>query len=357
MREVFDELWIIDLEGDNLGARKTENIFAIRTPVAIAVGFREGPPKPSTPAKVWKTQVTGTRQEKLASLDGAEGFEDFPWRKCSSDWDHPFYPSGTGSYFVWPAVTEVFPWQHSGSQLKRTWPIGETKEVLTRRWYKLIGYLPSERRKAFRETRDRKVSGIYPTLEDPYLRQPSLARLGLDSPLPSIRPYSYRALDRFWVLADSRVGDFMRPELWGAHGSEQTYITSLLTKVLGYGPAAMVAAAIPDLDHFCGRGAKDVIPLWRDAEATQPNVTKGLLDTIAAVYGTATPPERLFAYAYGILAQPAYTEQFWEDLELPPPRLPLTKDGALFQRVADYGARLLNLHTYGERFAVLKTQT
>ena len=32
MREVFDELWIIDLEGDSLGARKTDNVFAIRTP-------------------------------------------------------------------------------------------------------------------------------------------------------------------------------------------------------------------------------------------------------------------------------------------------------------------------------------
>jgi hypothetical protein len=27
LREAFDELWIIDLEGDNLGARKTENVF------------------------------------------------------------------------------------------------------------------------------------------------------------------------------------------------------------------------------------------------------------------------------------------------------------------------------------------
>ena len=31
MRQVFDELWIIDLEGDSIGARKTENVFAIRT--------------------------------------------------------------------------------------------------------------------------------------------------------------------------------------------------------------------------------------------------------------------------------------------------------------------------------------
>jgi len=37
MREAFDELWIIDLEGDNLGARKTENVFNIQRPVAIAI--------------------------------------------------------------------------------------------------------------------------------------------------------------------------------------------------------------------------------------------------------------------------------------------------------------------------------
>ena len=61
--------------------------------------------------------------------------------------------------------------------------------------------------------------------------------------------------------------------------------------------------------------------------------------------------ERLFAYAYGILAQPSYVERFWEELELPPPRLPVTKNADLFRRVAAHGERLLYLHTYGQRFA------
>ena len=59
----------------------------------------------------------------------------------------------------------------------------------------------------------------------------------------------------------------------------------------------------------------------------------------------------MFAYAYGILAQPDYVRRFWDELELPPPRLPITRDAALLQRVAEHGARLLYLHTYGERFA------
>ena len=113
MREVFDELWIIDLEGDSLGARKTENVFAIRTPVAIAIGVRNSKPDHEHPACVRKVRLTGTEQEKLGALDAAEALTDFDWRECASDWDAPFMPYETGGYFDWPAVTDVFPWQHS----------------------------------------------------------------------------------------------------------------------------------------------------------------------------------------------------------------------------------------------------
>ena len=152
-------------------------------------------------------------------------------------------------------------------------------------------------------------------------------------------------------MRDARLGDFYRPVLHRAHGEKQVYITSLLTEVLGEGPAATAASMVPDLHHFCGRGAKDVIPLWRDTAATQPNVTKGILELLGTTHGAAASAERLFSYAYGILAQPAFVDRFWEELRLPPSRLPITKDGALFERVAEHGARLLYLHTYGERFA------
>ena len=99
MREVFDELWIIDLEGDSLGARKTENVFAIQIPVAIAIGVRDGKPDPKRPARVWKVRLTGTEQEKLGALDAAGVLADLPWRECATDWDAPFFGSGDGAYF------------------------------------------------------------------------------------------------------------------------------------------------------------------------------------------------------------------------------------------------------------------
>ena len=59
MRRTFDELWILDLGGDNLGARKTPNVFAIRIPVAIAIGAR-GKRKSREPAAVvWHAKIEG----------------------------------------------------------------------------------------------------------------------------------------------------------------------------------------------------------------------------------------------------------------------------------------------------------
>ncbi len=351
MREVFDELWIIDLEGGSLGSRKTENVFAIRTPVAIAIGVRNGPPRPDTPAKVWKTRLSGSEKEKLAALGFVTSLDDLAWRECSSAWGAPFFPEESGAFSGWPPVTDVFPWQHSGTQLKRTWPIGEAKGVLDRRWRRLLEMPVENMSDSFRETGDRKVSERYPALLDANIQQPSLASLRAKQSWPTVTRYGYRSFDRQWIIADSRVGDRMRPDLWRVHSKEQVYMTSLLTSVLGEGPAAVATAEIPDLHHFRGSfGGRDVIPLWRDAEATQPNLVSGLLETLGETYGLPVSPQSLFAYAYGILSQPAYVEMFWDELEMPPPRLPITKDADLFRRVAEHGARLLYLHTYGERF-------
>ena len=350
MREVFDELWIIDLEGDSLGARKTDNVFAIRTPVAIAIGIRYGSPSPDTPARIHKVKLTGSEREKLEILDGVESFDDLDWRQCSPDWDGPFYPTGTGAYLDWPSITNVFPWQHSGVQFKRTWPIGETRELLEQRWRALLSQPPEGRSRLFRETRDRSVRRESPRLIEKG-SDPAIATLGADAQTPEIVPYAYRSFDRHYILGDARLGDFCRPVLHRLHSSQQLYMTSLLTAVMGHGPAAVATAAIPDLDHFRGSfGGKHVIPLWRDAEATEPNVPGGLLEAVSAIHGASISAERLFAYAYGILSQPEYVRRFWDELELPPPRLPITKDSALFVRVADHGEGLLYLHTYGQRF-------
>ena len=349
MRRTFDELWILDLEGDSLGARKTQNVFNIQTPVAIALGVRYGEPKPDEPAKVHYAKLEGTRESKLEQLSQIKSINDVTWQDCLSDWQAPFLPEGTGDYYSWPLLTDLFPWQHTGSGYYRTWPIGETKEALKKRWQSLISAPVDARAKLFDETADRKITKEYKDMFS-NTKMPSVSVLGYDATVPEIFRYGYRSFDRQWAFVDNRLGDRPKPVLWKDFGSEQVYMTTMLTKVLGLGSAAAVSAYVPDKDYFCGRGGKDVIPLWRDAAASEPNITAGLLDVLSQVYGVAVSPEDLFSYVYGILASPSYVETFSEELVLPGPRLPVTKDAALFREVAALGRSLIGLHTYGERF-------
>jgi len=351
MRQTLDELWIIDLEGDSLGARKTENVFNIRVPVAIAVGVRYGGPNPDKPATVRYAKITGTQSEKLSHLDSVRSFDDLDWAECFSGWMEPFLPVGEGNYFDWPLLTDVFPWQHSGSQFKRTWPIGETRAVLEARWRALVSAPRNQRPALLKETRDRKAAGSYAPLDGAGPRLRPINTLAADAPPPPVTRYAFRSFDRQWVLADARLADYPKPVLWQSLSNRQVYITSILSDVLGAGPAATVAGQVPDLHHFSGRGGKDAIPLWRDSAAAQPNVTTALLDRLSSAYGREVKPEDLFGYCYAVLAGPGYVQRFSEELTIPGPRIPLTKAGKLFRRAADLGRHLIWLHTYGTRFA------
>lgn len=353
MRQTFDELWIIDLEGDNLGARKTENVFAIQTPVAIAIGVCYSQPQPEVSAKVHFTRIDGTTEEKLASLENIHSFEDLQWRECSTNWTDLFLPVSNTDYGNWAKLTDLFPWQENGIQFKRKWTIGENKEVLQERWQTLINASksPGTQKKLFKETDARKISKQYPSLEDRgNLLAPIANLLSKDLPVEPIR-YAYRSFDRQWTLLDNRLCDRPRPNLRRSHGNRQVYLTSLLSEVLGEGPSAVVTALIPDLHYFRGSfGGKHIIPLWRNSEATEPNITNGVLQILSNTLNYNISPEDFFAYCYGILATPKYVKEFWNELETPGPRIPISKNRDLFIKVVEIGRTLVWLHTYCERF-------
>lgn len=354
LRRTLDELWIIDLEGENLGARKTENVFNIQTPVAIAVGVRYGEPDPASPARVRHVRVDGTSEEKLAKLRGVSDFDDLDWRECFSGWQETFLPEGEGEYFSWPRLTEVFPWQQGGVKAGRTWPIASDKATLEERWKTLVSSERSERKPLFKDSSTGKQHSMNVSMNWLPVPASGLAISGLeeDAPQPALQRYAFRSFDLQWILADARLIDRSSPSLWRAHGDRQVYLTSLLTEVLGEGPTATATAEIPDLHHFRGSfGGKHVIPLWRDAAGTVPNVTGGVLGALSEACGEEVTAEDLFCYAYAVLYSPSYTERFWDQLTLPGPRLPITREAELFRRGAELGRELIRLHTYGERFA------
>ena len=258
LRRVCDEVWILDLGGEGRGTRRSGNVFAIRTPVAIAVAFRaKGAGDETRPAVVRYVRIEGSREEKLSALGAVEGFGGVAWRDCAGGWQAPFRPAGEGEYFGWPLLTDLMPWQHSGVQFKRTWPIAPDAETLGRRWRALLACAdPAERARAFKETRDRTIGFRPPPLSEDGETGRPIAGLPRDAPAPRVERYAYRSFDRQWILVDTRLGDYLRPDLWRVHGARQVYLTSLLYHPLDGGPALTACAHVPDLHHFSGRGQR-----------------------------------------------------------------------------------------------------
>jgi predicted helicase len=194
------------------------------------------------------------------------------------------------------------------------------------------------------------ISERYFPLRAGVKRDQSIGSLPRNAPAPNIERYAYRSFDRQWILADSRLGDYLRPDLWAIHSDAQVYLTTAFTQALSSGPSLTACARVPDLHHFSGRGAKDAVPLYRDAKGKDANILPGLLDIMSKEYNRKVTPEDFLAYVYGVLAQPAFTARFAEELGTRELRAPITKDAALFSQVRDVGAKLLWLHTYGQRF-------
>ncbi|WPZ04243.1 type ISP restriction/modification enzyme [Blastomonas marina] len=351
MRRTFDELWIVDLGGDNLGTRKTPNVFNIQTPVAIAIGVTHGKPDRGTPAKVHYAKVTSESQSgKLTILDGLKGIKSLSWSDCPVDWHKPFLPVGKGDYFEWPKLIDIFPYQRSGSKFGRSWPIAETRELIEQRWMTLLAKTGKERQKLFKNNQYRKIERQY---RDHVTRNklPTIASMKVGSDCPKISRYAFRSFDRQFAMEDIRFNDRMGEVLWRLQGEHQLYLISLATESLAEGQGIIATSAVPDLHHFRGSfGGKDVIPLYLDAECSQANITEGLLDLLEFALGKKPSPEDLAAYVYAVLGGQSYTSRFWNELETPGTRVPLTKDGEVFARAAKLGRKLIWLHTYAERF-------
>ena len=389
MRQTFDELWILDLEGDNRGTRQTENVFNIQTPVAIAIGyrksrlpstdewyptgFREEPPEeePKTPARVYYAKLPDVPREaklemlsqietpgknKTLSLSQEQGelgkpFSSFflEWRECPADWQAPFMPEGEGSFFAWPQLPDLFPWNHPGAKFHRAWPIGETEELLRKRWKALVSAPPEKRAELFRESGDRTIS-FSTKMKIPGGNQPSIEELNRNAPMPKIRSYSFRSLDRQLALDDIRLCDRPRLPLRQSISEKQIFLITLQAIPLGEGPAVSIAPHLPDMSCFRGSFGGAVFPLYRDKHGKEANITEGLLPQLSKQYGRRVTPEDLAAYVAAILGGQKYTDLFREELTTPGPRIPLTKDGALFRKAAKLGSRLIWLHSYAQRF-------
>ena len=311
LRRAFDELFVLDLGGESRGARTEENIFDIRIPVAIAVGICSGRPG-GEECIVRYLRISGNRVDKLDQL-GKILLKDVSNVVIGKNLDR-FTPRSDSSYYDWPKITELFPWIHSGCLIARTWPVGESKTILNKRWRTLLDEVPRLRGPLFKETTTEAKDRTIDTAPLPLLhagpRLRPLRELDIGDQPESIERYGFRSFDRHWVLADNRLADRPRPVLWRTRGPKQIFFTTMTSSKLGQGPAVTATPYVPDYHHFAERGAKDVMPLYRDSGGHMPNVTDGLITDLSERLGTDVSAEDLFAYVYALGGTAAFGDRF-----------------------------------------------
>ncbi len=346
LQETADGVEVLDLRGSVYNAIEgDENVFDITIPVAIAQAYRMHGPHDKH-AEVRFARLIGTRETKLSELAKTEPVATV--QLDDLELGAPFAIQGGSSWSAATPLSDLTPWSQQGMIASRTWVYSPDPQALRLRFAKLIREPDVElKRELFKESDFAKVDIAKPGLEGFPHREVAISEE--DDIVALASRCGYRSFDRQWLIADDRVLHSPRPVFWETHSDRQIYMIEQHAHVVQTGPGVVFSAMIPDVDHFDGRGGR-ALPMYRDAEATQPNITPGLLDFLSESLGVELGVEDLYAYTAGAVAHSGFVARFQEELINPGLRMPLTAEPELFQRVAALGRRVIWLHTYGERF-------
>ena len=345
LRSVFDELHVIDLGGEGRGAELDENVFEIRTPVAICFAIRTAGVK-ANPCRVHYARITGTRSEKFQKLGALSLSDSHLFEEVRGEGLSPFVPRNADERRFLIPVIDLMPWTARGVQFSRTWPVGESPEVLEERWRALVAAKPSARDELLRRSRDAQSERRYRSfLGNGELRPIRELRTG--SKPDSIERLAFRSFDRRWCIADRRVIDMPRPPLWAVRGPKQLFFSTLVQQRLTNGPHLVASVDVPDLNAFNNRGGL-VIPQWRDVLGSEPNLTEGLLEIWSTSLGEPLVPEDAFFYIYGCLGTAAASDVLGDKVEDRGPVVPLTTKQLDFRAMVELGRKLVWIHTWGE---------
>ncbi|MGY6709020.1 MAG: type ISP restriction/modification enzyme [Rhizobiaceae bacterium] len=357
LRRSCSQIWVIDCSPDGHQPEVKTRIFqGVQQPVCIVLAARTLGKDKEAPAKVrFRALPRGTREEKFAALDKLALDQD-SWQDCPSGWRAPFYPSASGEWAAFPELKSFFEYDGSGVMPGRTWIISPDRQSLEERWNRLIAEKDAAKQEELFHPHLRQGK-----LGDKHSRKAITAGLqGHEERLGAVRDdgqsviapirYGFRSFDRQWIIPDARLINQPNPALWKAYSPKQVFLTALERAAPKSGPSITFSGAIPDLDHYNGRGGR-AHPLWRDAAAKVPNISPRLLGVLADVYGDPVSAEDVIAYLAAVMSHPAFTAHFQPDLVQPGLRVPLTADPGLFAEAVVLGREVIWLHTYGERFA------
>jgi hypothetical protein len=357
LRRDCKAIWVIDCSPEGHRAAVSTRIFeGVQRPVCIVLAARTpGKNRNIAGSLRFSTLPLGDRKKVKFPALAALSLKS-AWTKGPSGWRDPFLPEDDGAWANFPALQDLFVYNGSGVMPGRTWVIAPDTQSLGERWDRVVQESDLEKKELLfhPHLRGGKPGDkhIHKSVSS-VLRGHAANRWPMGREKGEVTPpvrYAFRTLDRQWIIPDARLINQPNPTLWDTHSEKQVYLTALEQAPVTSGPAVSLTNQIPDLDHYHGRGGR-VFPLWQHTSATVSNVRPEVLALLSAMLGIEVSPEDVMAYLAAVMAHPAFTERFKQDLIRPGLRVPMTADAELFAKAVAVGREVIWLHTYGERFA------
>ncbi|MCK9280878.1 MAG: N-6 DNA methylase [Melioribacteraceae bacterium] len=362
----FDEIYILDLHGNNLKKEKApdgskdENVFDIQQGVAIAFFIKH---KKSKTKSIFHQEIYGLREAKYNWLN-KHTIENVRWKKLKPKTPYYFLISRderySKGYNEYPSVQEIFPINNVG--------------LVTARDSFAIDFELDKLKRRVKDFTDLKITDdeirIIYKLKDSSTFKLSKFRNQLsgevwDKYFKNIlyRPFDLRKIVYTKWIIERPIYETMKHMLkensalcigrqFGVIGGD-TY------------DIVFVSENLVDFNLF-RRGGELVFPLYIypeqkrkksslasqmmmfepaiDYEAKQPNINPELFAELNMTYQKEVTPEELFYYIYAILYSNTYRTKYVEFLKIDFPRIPFTKGYKLFIQLGTLGKKLAELH-------------
>lgn len=316
--KTFDKIYTINLHG-NGNKKETcpdgsadENIFDIKQGVSINIFVRTGVKGKNELGKVFYADLYGRREEKYLYLT------ETPLSKVAYQELKTIEPM----YLFIPIDKEMEALYNRGikvSELFHTLSVG----IVTAKDDILIGMTKQDLSKQFCSFDSRPFESSL------------------------IKKISYRPFDVRYLYYDCDLIERPRDKV---------------TKHFIYKNIGLITARSnksETCDHFyisenmseakCGERTTQscIIPLYLyqdEPSDKMPNINPSEWQKFNDAIGRETTPEELLAYIYGVLHSPSYRERYKEFLKVDFPRIPLPESAEEFNRKAELGQQLIDIH-------------
>lgn len=361
--KTFDEVYILNLHGSMIKKEKTpsggrdENVFDIRPGVAITIGIKSKKPENK---KIFYADLWGLREEKYSWLD-KNNAESTKWKKIDpKSPDYFLVPKeekNLAHYQKFLKINEIFPINSVG--------IVTARDELTIQksthdvWNTVLNFSSMELEMARagynlgKDAQDWRIE----------FAQKDLKESGPDRKF--IVPVLYRPFDvRYTYYTGKSRGFICRPRyevMKNMLRPNLALFTSRIVRGDQY-QHCLVSESISDAALLASNTASSsyIFPLYlygdkeksrqasllaqEEAFDKKPNINQKVFDLLEQTFGKKVGSEEIFYYIYSILFANIYRQKYNEFLKSDFPRIPFTKNYKLFQKLAELGTQLTDLH-------------